>query len=317
MKKAGLLFIMCIFLSCSASYYYVEGLVAKDRMDYEKAYQEFGKVSLSHPIYSRAQQEMKEIKAKVMALEKARKAAEAALSQNNPIAARIALKKLLSLKPADPWAEEQLKSLTEAPPPKERKLRDIYHLVEKNQFYKAKSALENYLKAEPKNTQALALRKKVDSEISRRESERDYVMMNAEQAEVDGNVLSAYIYYGEVISLLPEDESAKEARDELETKIDPAVDENFSKAQSLLSEGRGEEAIDLLEMNLKARKEHKESRKLIVQILSATALESYRSSNYDMAVDYWKKLLSYDPKNSKAREYMKRAQKLSRKVKEL
>jgi len=317
MKKAGLLVIVCIFLSCSASYYYVEGLVAKDRMDYEKAYQEFGKVSPSHPIYPRAQREMKEIRTKAMALEKARKAAETALLQNNPIAASIALKKLLSLKPADPWAEEQLKILNAAPPPEERKLRDIYGLVEKKQFYKAKSALENYLKAEPKNAQALALRKKVDSEISRREAERDSLMMNAEEAEVNGNVLSAYIYYGEAISLLPEDESARTARDELETKIGPALDENLAKAQSLLSEGRGGEAIDLLEMNLRARKEHEESRKLIVQTLSASALENYRSSNYDLAVEYWKKLLSYDPKNSKAREYMKRAQKLSKKVKEL
>lgn len=314
--RKGLVLLLFLFLSCSSKHY-VEGLLARDKGDYDQAYQEFARVSPSHPIYGRAQREMREIREKARAIGKARTTTEGALSRNDRVAARISLKKLLSLRPGDQWATEQLANLEKTSVPKERKLREIMSLVGQKRFYEAKSSLEAYIKRNAGQPQAVSLLKKVSGEIDAREAQVESLLQQAEEAQGNGNVVGAYVYYGQANSLLPEDDQARTAREGLEPQLGPALDANVARAQELISQGKGDEAVDLLTLNVEAAKAHEASRKLLIQELSALALDSYRTSNYDRAVDFWKKLLRYDPKNTKARDFMKKAQKLAKRVKEL
>ncbi len=310
--------LLCLLSACSANHY-VSGLLAKDRGDYAAALEELGKVSPDHPIYARAQAEIKDIRGRTRVQSKAadrlKKAAEDALSRGNRVAARVDLKKLLALQPGNTWAGERMKELDEAPPPKERKLREIEALIAQRRFYEAKSSLEGFLRKNPTNSRAQSDLRMVDSSLARNEEKVEDLLQKGEEAAGEGDTVTAYLSYTRANALLPEDDRARTARDELEPAVAPALDDNVQKARDLAAQGKGEEAVGLLETNLQARPAHVPSRTLLIQTLSSLALDSYRTSNYERAADYWKKLLVYDPKNAKAREYIKKARRLAERVK--
>lgn len=307
-------------LSGCASHYYVSGLIHKDRREYEEALKKFEKISKNHPIYPRAEKEIKEVSPKVKAINRAMEKGEKAYSRRKWEKARRQFQLVLKIQPNNKKAKARLERIEEILRPRlfrEEELKEIENLFKQRKLYLAQKKARSFLSKNPRNQKAKALADEISAEIKRAESEVVSRLDQGERFKQKGDFFNAYVEWLDANEILPEDGRAKENLKEIEEEVEPAIQENLKTARQYYAENKLEQVETLLEKNLRVRPNDRPSQELFAKTQAALALRYYDQNDYQQAISYWEEALRYDPNNQSIQKYVKKARSLQKELEKI
>ncbi|UCD85958.1 MAG: tetratricopeptide repeat protein [Deltaproteobacteria bacterium] len=300
-------------LSGCASSNYVNGLILKDQKEYEQALQKFERINNNHPIYPRAQKEIKELSPKVRAIKKAMEKGERAFSKRYWQSAKRHFLQVLKIQPNHQEAKARLEQIEAFLKPRaslEDSLGEVENLFKQRELYLAQKKVQEFLRKNTKSQKAKTLSDQISAEIKRAESEVALLLSKGEKFRQEGDFLNAFLEWQKASELLPEDGRAQESLNGIEGETELALKENLKTAQKYYDENKLAQVETLLEKNLKVKPDDKPSQELLLKTVSGIALRYYNQNDYPQAIKYWEKALRYDPENQHIQKYIKKAQSL-------
>ncbi len=313
---SSILLVGLAILSGCASQYYVNGLIDKDRHEYEKALQKFKMVSKNHPIYPRVQKEINEVSSKIKAINEAMEKGEQAFIKRDWRRAKRQFQIVLKIQPINKEAKARLERIEELLRPR-LSLKEIEDLFQQRKLYLAKKKARSFLRKNPRNRKAKALLDKISAETKSSEAEVALHLTQGERFKQEGDFLNACLEWQEASEILPEDGRAQENLGKVKGEIDPAIRKNLKTAQQYYAENELAQTEKLLEMGLKVKPDDQPSQELFLKTLSALALRYYDQNDYQQAISYWERALRYDPDNQSIQKYIKRARSLQRELEKI
>jgi tetratricopeptide (TPR) repeat protein len=331
--KVPFLAAICILLSCAhkgADNYYRAALLEQDYM-YAEAADELDRIPEGDPIYRKAREHAGTLREKVRILESSRSLAGKAMEEKDFQLARSELRKVLELRPDDAEVRNKLVELEEglsldameneldevdkqlgALDLKEaEKLKaSVENLLSRGRPLAAKNRLAQEMKANSSNRNHRKMLARIERDIAKRTKKVETILERAKEQEAAGDYILAALELRRAPEAWSEDSRAENELARLKQRVNADLRNRVRAAESMVSEGKLEKAVSMLEQNMEASEDDQASLALLKKILNEEGMRNYLAGNYSKALESWEKLREYDPEDEAVKENVSKTRKL-------
>jgi Flp pilus assembly protein TadD len=335
--KVPFLAVICILLSCAhkgSDNYYRAALLEQDYM-YAEAAAELDRIPEGDPIFRKASEQAGTLREKVRILESSRSMAGKAMEEKDFQLARSELRKVLELRPEDAEVRKKLDELEEglsldameeeldeadkqlgALDLKEaEKLKSsVENLLSRGKPLAAKNRLAQEMKANSSDRNQRKMLARIERDIAKRTKKVETILKRARELEAAGDYILAVLELHRAPEAWSEDSRAENELARLKQRVNADLRNRVRAAESMVSEGKPEKAVDILERNLEAVEDDVATMAALVRILNEEGRKHYLAGNYSKALEFWEKFREYDPDDEMVKEYVSKARKLQKEI---